>query len=580
MTPPDGQIMDDLNGFNAAWEANAPPPPDPEPQSRRDAQPAGEQPFHALGHDRGRYYFLPSGGGQIVDLSARDLHNAADLCRLASRFWWESAYPGGRNASSFDTNRAGNEMMRLCEWVGIFDRERIRGRGIWLDEGRVVMHLGGTLRVDGREMDPAAFDTRFIYERARAVEVPLMAPLDDRQARRLIDLCCAVGWEDRARDGRLLAGFLVVAMLCGGMPWRPHLWVTGESGEGKSWVFDNIVKPVIGTLSFSVQGNTSEAGIRGTLGGDARPVLFDEAEPDEDLGAARMQQVLHLARQASSEDGGAIVKGTKDGGARHYRIRSCFIFSSINLSLKQAADESRFLVLNLAPGAASNAAPQAFEALRTLCAEVMTADFPAQLLARSLRLLPTIRANAETLARAIARLGNSRRTGDTLGVVLAGAFSLTSERTLTATEADSFLAQHAWIREAARAAQTDKEWFTALQHLVQAEVALVLGGRPERRSVSELIGASMGRMETIPARDADPALRRCGLLVKDGSLLIANQSDFVAERFRATRWAAGWGRTIARATGASKAGEVRYHSMFKSRSLSVPLRVLGEDDPA
>jgi putative DNA primase/helicase len=539
----------------------------------------GSAPFRALGHDRGRYYFLPKGTGQVVCLRARDLHSAGELVQLARLGWWENAYPGGRE--SFSIKQAGDELMRSCERVGVYDPDRLRGRGVWLDAGRTVMHLGDVLRVDGRDVAPSEFESRYIYEQSRQMPLEIAAPLSDKEAAGLLRLCCEVGWEKPDRDRRLLAGFLVSAMLCGGMPWRPHLWITGESGEGKSWVFDNIIKPVLRHLAIEAQGFTSEAGIRGRLGSDARPIIFDEAEPDEGaVGAtARMQQVLHLARQASSEDGGAIIKGTKDGGYREYRIRSSFVFSSINISLTQAADESRTIVLNMAPHAGDSEQGGGFDSLKSTCADVMVKDFGARLLARMLSLLPVIRANSETLADTIARQGHSRRTGDTLGVVLAGAYALASSHEMTAKEAAKYLEDREWIGEAASAAKVEKEWAVSLAHLVQGETRLIVNGRPDQRGISELIGGCLGRFEYLTAKDCEPALRRCGLLVRDGWLLIANQSEFVADRFKATRWAAGWPRTLARAPGAKRGLDVRYSTAFKSKSLAIPLGVLIDDAP-
>ena len=168
------------------------------------------------------------------------------------------------------------------------------------------------------------------------------------------------------------------------------------------------MRPVLAALALLAQGKTTEAGLRGELRLDARPVVFDEAESQNDADRARMQQVLDLARVASSEDGADIIKGTRDGGATRYRIRSCFAFASVNLGLSQAADESRAVVLNIAPSPDKGAREDAFERLKRLHAEVLTPDFPARLLARTLKLLPAIRANADVLAAAISRGGVSR----------------------------------------------------------------------------------------------------------------------------------------------------------------------------
>jgi hypothetical protein len=112
-------------------------------------------------------------------------------------------------------------MMRTCERAGIYDPDKIRGRGVWVDEGRVVMHLGDRLRVGGIDRGQPQIKSYFVYEQARAMDVPVAVALNDQEAKRLIALCCEVGWENRDRDGRLLAGALVASMLCGGMP-PPH----------------------------------------------------------------------------------------------------------------------------------------------------------------------------------------------------------------------------------------------------------------------------------------------------------------------------------------------------------------------
>ena len=157
--------------------------------------------------------------------------------------------------------------------------------------------------------------------------VDLGKPLSTTEANKLRTLCAAAPWEEPDHMGQLLAGWRVIAPVCGAMPWRPHLWLAGEAGSGKTWVVDNIIKPLIGQVALPVQSKTTEAGIRQTLRCNALPVIFDEAETQNEDDRKRMQLVLDLARQASSEDGAAIVKGSSAGKASMYRVRSCFLFS-------------------------------------------------------------------------------------------------------------------------------------------------------------------------------------------------------------------------------------------------------------
>src|SRR3546814_12688673 len=80
---------------------------------------------------------------------------------------------------------------------------------------------------------------------------------------------------------RSLAGWIAIAVICGALNWRPHVWLTGSSGSGKSWLLDNVIRPLIGAIAVYCQSNSTEAGIRQTLATDARPVLFDEAESED-----------------------------------------------------------------------------------------------------------------------------------------------------------------------------------------------------------------------------------------------------------------------------------------------------------
>ncbi len=568
---PDGVFHHEIEDFNSALEANRAPEP---------AQAADEpQPFRCLGHDRGKYFFLPTGAGQVVTLSAKDVHSAPMLMSLAPLSWWEGAYPGGKE--SFLVKAAGNALMRACEAAGIYNPDKVRGRGVWMDEGRVVVHMGDRLEIGGQSIAPASHGSSFLYEQGRPLEVRISTPLDNKQAAGLLRLCCEVAWENPDRDGRLLAGWLVIAMVCGAMSWRPHLWITSEAGGGKSWVMDNIVKPVLGSMATYFQSKTTEAGIRSTLRLDARPVVFDEAETQNDIDRSRVQQVLDLARAASSEDGADIVKGTKDGSSVRYRIRSCFAFASVNLGLNQAADESRTVVINISPSKDDQERNEAFKRLKQVHAEVMVSEFSAGLLARTIELLPTIRVNADILAAAIARGGVSRRTGDTLGVVLAGAFSLTSRKVLTADEADQFLASRAWVGETARENQAEPEWQRALSRLMQAEAQIAnASGRPERFTVSEMVGVCMGQdVPGLAYPDADITLKRMGMRVHDNRLVIGNRSEAVAKIFERSAWVSGWAATLSRAPGAKRGVAVRFTPLYHDRCVSIPLDALSHSQP-
>lgn len=553
------------DGFDALFEAAkqqvTPPPPKPD---------ADQWPFTCLGYDRERFYLYTAEGKQVLAMSAKDLTSHGILLKLAKLRWWEGAFPG---RESFNARMAADEIIRACYRTGVFNPDIVRGRGVWMDEGRRVMHLGDHLLVEGERTELTKHKSRWIYEQSRPLAVKLGDPLTDDEGKRFLAMCRAVSWADPNRDGSLFAGWIVSALIGGALSWRPHLWLLAEGGSGKTWVHDNIIAPSLGPLALILQGKTTEAGVRGELGNDARPVMFDEAETQSDKDRERIQQVIDLARQASSEHAGPIVKGTKEGGSRRFTIRSSFLFASINAGLTQAADESRFVTLTL-----GNGDPDQFAALKRAHLDAMVPNLCGRLLARALALAPVIRANADALAEAIARTGAGRRAGDTLGTLLACQMALVDGRQVTAEEAAKMVDGRAWVREAAAEAKVAPEWERALLHLMQGEgLRRNVNGRTEVVTVSELIGVCRDGQGDIGLLDSDQALRRLGMRVMDDSLMLGNRASGVAERFRNTPWGAGWLATLARVPGAKRNLQVRFSPAYNDRALSLPLSsIMGE----
>jgi putative DNA primase/helicase len=556
-----------------------PAPPDGD-EDRGDA-PTEDAPFLALGHDRGRFIFWSRGARQTVELTARELERSACLLQLAPLSWWEREYPMRRGG--LDVRAAANDLVQASYRVGLFDPARLRGRGVWIDDGRVVVHLGDRLVVDGASVSIAALRSRFLYEQGLPLPLPEAPPLADAEAARLVDACLAVAWENRDAMGRLLAGWLAIAPVCGALPWRPHLWLSSEAGAGKTWVLDNIVKPVLGPVALKVQSKSTEAGIRAALGLDARPVLFDEAETQNQRDRERMQQVLDLARQASAEHGADILKGTQTGGVRRYRVSSCFCFAAVNVAVEQAADEGRAVVLTILPPTDPAEREEQFARLRGAVRELVGPDFGPRLFARAVRLLPATRANGSTFADAIARAGCSRRTADTLGMIAAGLWSLIDGREVRAAQAEALVAQWGWLPQALAEQETEPEWRRVLGFLLQLPVALPReANRPDQVTVAEAIRAVLGEEDIGRTRtEIEAALKRLGVRVLGGMVWFARGSSAIARACDRTPWGPSWVRTLARAPGAEKPAHVMWFAgAHRIVGVPVPIAFDGEARPS
>ncbi|MES2709764.1 MAG: hypothetical protein V4726_24415 [Verrucomicrobiota bacterium] len=527
------------------------------PEASQDRAPADRHydlPFRLLGASDGKYHYMPDAGLEIVDLPAAG-HTKLNLMRLAPLQDWESSFP---RKSGADWDAAANALLQRSAVLPKFDPRRVRGRGCWIDGENVVFHAGGHLVVNGTEEDIRHYrsPTGSIYEGALEIRTHGGPPARNAEAARLIELCGLLSWE-RPISGILLAGWLAMAPICGALGWRPHLWVTGPSGSGKSWTVSNIISPMVGKICLSVQGNTSEAGIRGMLGCDAMPVIFDEAESEDHAGQIRLDKVLELARQASSESGAGIIKGTATGGSVTYMVRSMFLFSSIGVAATKKADTSRISVLNLRK---SND-HENFERIKALWAEtVRLPAYSAAIRARSLSNALTIRKNAEVFSVAAVDFTGDKRSADQIGTLLAGAYSLTSGKVISPAAARDFMGRQDW--EEHRSEEMDSDESRCFSHLMVCQVPWK---HNERIAIGELVALAVARES-----DAHQVLRRWGMKVDDDRLWIANSHAQLEFLFRDTPWSGGkWKLQFARMHGAVKMPPSGFGPACVQRSVSL-----------
>ena len=542
---------------------NVPPPPiDGKPAEPDEPEEADPPPFRCLGYDRGTYFYLPVNGGQVIALTAAQ-HTKNNLFNLAPLAWWIEAYKKG--SDGFDLDRAVDRIMSLCLQQGVYDPDRIRGRGAWYDRDRVVVHLGDRLTVDGVEHDisrpPSSF---YFYEQAKSLTGPAAEPLSDEMAVQIKDIATRFKWEIPA-NAYFLLGWTVLAPVCGALDWRPHIWITGGAGTGKTTILKQFLRPLLGGVYQAATGGTTEAGLRGTLKSDAIPVVFDEFEQNEQRDKTIVQNVLSLARIASSE-GGKIYKGTTSGGANAFEIRSMFCVSSINVALVQKADIDRFCVLSLRRQPSEKESWTQFE--RDI-KRVVTHDCGRQLIARTVLNIPTIRKNATTFAAALSdQFG--QRFGDQHGTLLAGAWSLSANggEILTPEEAKAWIKTMSW--ESQQVDPSDADEIKCLNHLLDTMVF----ADNQRITLRELfILARTGRQ--IGSESPEAILARYGLKVHEGALAVANNQSNLHSLLKDTPWSNGAHRQALRRIDDAVPSLIRFHNTGPMRCTLIPVTLLG-----
>ena len=529
--------------------------------------------FVILGYSRGIYYIFLHRQGQIKECTTGNMGEVG-LIELAPLSWWEMYFPGER--SKIDTKAAAEFIIRTAEKRGIYDPSRVRGRGAWIDNGRMVYHHGGYLTVDSETMDISKIESRYVYELDRSLPDPADKAMSSEDGEALLELARMFRWS-KPGSAALLAGWVALAPVCGALRWRPHIWLTGGAGCGKSTVL-NLCHDLLGGLDLYAQGSSSEAGVRQTLRHDARPVLFDESESNEESDARRIQNILSLIRQASTESEAQTLKGTAGGDSMAFHIRSMFCLASIQVALKQQADVERLTVLALRSKKEDSDAANGWDRLsKELDRIKLDTTLPARLFRRSLDLLPITLKNIRTFSRAAAKHFGNQRDGDQYGTLLAGAWSLISTREASDDEAAEMISQYDWSEHRDNA-DTD-EGQRALSALLEAHIK-IKGGIDV--TVYELICAAFGEPTDIVdlnEKTANTILQRYGMKVKGDRLLMSNNSNELRRLMAGTTFEADYRGVLLRVDGADRNdNKPSKFSGVQTKCISLPIGPIVSDE--
>ncbi len=528
--------------------------------------------FRCLGHLDNVFYYLPSRTGEILALTPSK-HNKQNLLLLAGSEYWQENFPGKRGVC---WDWAYEALLKRGSRMGYFDGHAlIRGRGAWIDEGRPLLHLGDRIILDGKEYKPQTVPSRYVYPGGPALPINLTSPASTKEAYKLVDLCNRFVWE-KPISGYLLAGWCVIAAVCGILKWRPHIWITGASETGKTTIQHLVCKAMLRGIALECDGNTSEAGVRHALGQDARPIIIDEAEAETQQAKMHMQATLGLARLSSS--GGRIRKGTTDGRGISFSIRSGFCWASINPLIEHKADESRISKLILIKDE-GNGAQDRWLDLKAALLSTFTKEYAASMFSRTLAHIKTLQANVETFATAANRVFHSARLADQIGTMLAGTYLCHSTKEISISQAVE------WINK--------QDWSDIISVMDKPDDVRLLDtiatSRIRISSDGKFIEATMGELILIaddPQWDGDITyamaereLRRYGMMVKDGWLWVANRSRPLSRLLRETPWHADWSRSLRDVNGARRAPTRYYSPGINSRGTMIPVVVFkGEEE--
>lgn len=531
------------------------------------------------------HYYLDS-LGQLISLGPREhskqhiealfgVHSSM-LREIWPRYAAKAEADGTAKINGWKADEAAEHLKRCAAWEGIFDPQgRVRGRGAHRGErGELIIHCGDKVLIGGRRVTGGPGEAmwyepgligKFVYPTAPSMPRPWHEAVDDAPAVFLLGLFNKWQWSRPKIDPYLLLGVTGAAMVAGALAWRPHAWLTGGSGTGKS-TLQKIFELMFGNGALTT-GDATPASVRQLLQQQTLPVFFDELEAEAEGG--RAQKIVELARLASS--GAQTFRGGTDHKASEFTVRSSFIFSSILVPPMPQQDRNRLAMLELETLPRDAKAPDPY----SLGLPELGRKLRRRLLDQWWRWDETL----EQYKAALARFGHNGRSADQFGTLLAIADLLLYEH-----EADTDVVDE-WAEQLKAEALAEKifertdsdecaEWLassevkgrggderTTIARAMAEAISTDIARDPTiRRQRLRSIGIAIGNL--VDKGDQLPDEKRWGFRdYNDGPafVAIANSHRLLDEVFEKSRWRGGtWAQSFQRAQGARRRIKVKF----------------------
>ena len=491
----------------------------------KDTKPDDGAPFAILGFEKtddgGEKYWFYCRASKITLAYKPTQLSKLNMMSIAPLDYWMARF----GDKAWETSAA-DWIINTAHAMKPFSNSFIRGRGACLDKNRVVIHLGDRLLVDGMVTELDRHASRYRYEAGEELLEGEFTPLANQESIKYLDICKRMNWE-RSVNAYLFAGWVVVAPICGALDWRPHMWLTGSSGTGKSTILKDLAFRMTSGIGLYFEGGTTEAAVRQSLRQDRFPVIFDEGEADTRKAAINLENIIQLVRSNSTDNGAIIAKGGATGTVQKYSLSSMFLFASIGVEVTKTADLSRITVLGLARNHGADAS-QHWKETQAMIANTLTDTYARSLVWRTISILPNILQNGRTFSEVIKTEMGNERSGDQLGILLAGAYALKSRGLISVEDAKAFISAQDWSDERANLEVSDEAELVEYILDLTIRFANPYGGIKER-TVSELIVAANGDDENMSKEVADEVLQRHGMKVADGFWWISTKSQFIIE---------------------------------------------------
>lgn len=307
--------------------------------------------------------------GKIVRTSLSSLNNSGVLAGICGRSWLEQKFiKHTRDGAEIDVKSASADIASACGSRGTFrDADRVFGAGVWSpDKKDIVVNTHHAVYAStGETMDRIDGDRKEIYLGTGAMTPPAFCTVSDEDYQKICNKIntdiASWTWDDPLISPVYVMGWMTMVVYLGLVERRPHMWMVGPRGSGKSRLLSYLAHMLSGYIKHVDMGSTvTEAGIRQMLQNSCFAFILDELEKENtDNGhklSATIDQVLKIMRAAYSASS-TVFKGTADQKGIEFRIQTSVMAASISEPSLEPADRTRIVMVKLKPRQGSAGSP-------------------------------------------------------------------------------------------------------------------------------------------------------------------------------------------------------------------------------
>ena len=271
-------------------------------------------------------------------------------------------------ADKFDTTKAHAEIYKACMNAGHTSTSRLNKEGgLWRTaDHSIVLNTSKSLyRLEGSALYKIdrVLDTKEVFPRPRNEYMDSLAELAEypyptqtevyASVTRIINNLQAFNFQTVSTPtSHMILSWVASQIYCGLVDTRPHIYISGEMGSGKSHLLKYVAHLLKGNaLYVQNTSNTTLAGLNNAQANNATTCILDEVElteSDRNHGVeSKISNFIELIKAAYSLNGLGFnaIKGTQDGGYRDTGARAGFLFASIVKGKIDRAAESRIITV-------------------------------------------------------------------------------------------------------------------------------------------------------------------------------------------------------------------------------------------